>query len=219
MKDFFLNGQAHGGVASKLMSNNFDVRCLRPYAGRQRADGDAYITSNGENGKEIMVPVHNATATLRKDDWIILDEAIVKVAKERLRLVADLRSRGLQFTIPNGMSKTVLETETQSDISEAIVSMDGLRASEADRPVFTLDALPLPIIHKDFHFSARQVMASRNGGSPLDTTTAELAARRVSEEAEKMLLGTSSAFAYPQPSDQGHDATFLLVLDTSYHGD
>jgi len=86
----------------------------------------------------------------------------------------------------------VLETETMGDIGPASVSMDGLRENANDRPVFELTNLPLPIIHKDFSFSARQIMASRNGGSPLDTTSAELAARRVAEEAEKLLLGSST---------------------------
>lgn len=191
--DFILNGAAHGSVAAALMQSNFDMRRLRPWIGK---DGRSYVASNGEGGKQIAVPVNNAVATLRKDEWIQLDEAIVKAAKPRLRAVADLRGSGLVYTVPGGMARTVLQTETQSDINEAILSMDGLRESEGDRPVFNLENLPLPIIHKDFHFSARQVMASRAGGSPLDTTTAELAARRVAELAEQMLLGTASSYAY-----------------------
>lgn len=190
--DFILNGQAHGDIASKLMLNNFDVNCLRPYLAE---DGQSYVTIN-QNGAMQAVPLQNAHATLRKDDWKILDDAIVKAAKPRLKAVADLRGTGLEYTIPNGMGKTVLETETQSDISDAIVSMDGLRESKADRPEFDLGSLPLPIIHKDFNYSARQVMTSRNGGSPLDTTTAELAARRVAEQAEKLLLGTYGTYAF-----------------------
>ena len=145
-----------------------------------------------QNGKLKAVPIQNATATLRKDDWKLLDDAIVKTATPRLKAIGDLRAAGLTFTIPNGMGKTVLETETMSDIGPASVSMDGLRENANDRPVFELSNLPLPIIHKDFQFSARQIMASRNGGSPLDTTSAELAARRVAEEAEKLLLGVST---------------------------
>ncbi|RLF28618.1 MAG: hypothetical protein DRN14_03860 [Thermoplasmata archaeon] len=190
--DFILNGQANGNVAQTLMMNNFDVNSLRPYIGE---DGRSYITVI-QNGAPTAVPVQNGTATLRKDDWKILDEAIVKAAKPRLRAVADLLGAGLRYNIPNGMGKTVLETETQSDISDAIISMDGLRESEGDRPVFELSNLPLPIIHKDFNFSARQVMASRNGGSPLDTTTAELAGRRVAEMAEKLLIGVASSYTY-----------------------
>jgi len=103
---------------------------------------------------------------------------------------------GLTFSIPNGMSRTVLETETQSDVNEATISMDGLRKSQNDRPEFDLVNLPLPIVHKDFSFSARQILASRNGGSPLDTTSAELAGRRVAEEVEKLLLGVSNTYSY-----------------------
>jgi uncharacterized linocin/CFP29 family protein len=176
--------------------------------------------------------VTNAPATLRKDDWLMLDAAVIKAAKPRLGAVADLRGSGLQLTIPNGMGKLSLEHETQSDITEATVSMDGIRSSESDRPQFKLENLPLPIIHKDFQFSARQVMASRNGGSPLDTTTAELAGRRVAEEAEKMLLGVSSVtqigggFVYgytnfpsrltkslTAPTSANHPTTVAEVLD------
>jgi len=191
--DFIYNGQASGGVADRLIANNMQVGALRPYLGK---DGRTYITVVDNEGKAKAVPVTNAPASLRKDDWKLLDEAIVRVAKERLRAVADLRSAGLTFGIANGMGKTILETETQSDISPAEISMDGLRLSSADRPHFELTNLPLPIIHKDFNFTARQLTTSRNGGSPLDTTTAELAGRRVAEEAEKLLLGVSSSFAY-----------------------
>jgi len=175
------------------MQSNFNVNALRPYIG---PNGNTYITVNGADGKPTPQLVHNATATLRKDDWIQLDQAIVKAAKPRLKAVADLRGSGLTYNIPNGMGKTILETETQSDITPAIISMDGLRESNTDRPVFELGSLPLPIIHKDFDFSARQVMTSRNGGSPLDTTTAELAGRRVAEMAEQLLLGVASSYAY-----------------------
>ena len=188
MEDFILNGQATGDVASALLASGFDPCALRPYIGN---DGRTYITRNG-----VAVPQTNATATLRKDDWKTLDDAIVKAAKPRLKLVGDLRGAGLQHVIPNGMGKTVLETETMSDINDADISMDGLRTGQADRPLFELTNLPLPITHKDFHFSARQIAASRNGGSPLDTTTAELAARKVAEGVEKLSIGRSGTYAY-----------------------
>ncbi len=204
--NFIMNGQGHGDVASVLMANNFDPNSLRPYVGN---DGRSYITTNtgqtdGGGNPVYNQLVTNAPATLRKDDWIQLDTAILKAAKPRLNAVGDLRSAGLQLTIPNGMGKTVLEHETQSDITPATVSMDGIRKSDGDRPQFNLQSLPLPIIHKDFSFSARQVMTSRNGGSPLDTTTAELAGRRVAEEAEKLLLGESSTYSYGGGSVYGY---------------
>jgi hypothetical protein len=82
------------------------------------------------------------------------------------------------------------------DVNDATISMDGLRASPDDRPEFDIQNLPLPIIHKDFQFSLRQILASRNGGSPLDTSMAELSGRKVAETAEQLLLGTAASYSY-----------------------
>ena len=187
--DMIFNGQVTGPVANRLLASNFDTRVLRPFIG---ADGRSYVTVTNARGQADSMPVGNAYATLRKDDWQILDDVVTKVGLERLRGVGDLRAAGLVYNIPNGMSKTVLQTESMSDINPASVSMDGLRESANDRTVFELTNLPLPIIHKDFHFSARQLATSRNGGSPLDTTMAEAAARKVAEEAERLLVGNST---------------------------
>ena len=198
--DLIMNGQGSGSAIDRLLSVGGDPGALRPWIGN---DGRPYMTVN-QRGKPVSVPLVNATATLRKDAWKTLDAAVVKAAKPRLKAVADLRGAGLVLNIPQGMGKTILETETQSDISAADISMDGLTNSTADRPIFELSALPLPLIHKDFHFSMRQVLASRNSGSPIDTTTAELAGRRVAETAEQLLLGTAGAFAYGGNSIYGY---------------
>lgn len=191
--DFILNGQAHGSVASMLLKANMDPRVLRPYS----IDGrGTYITVTNSQGKEEPRLISNAPATMTKDAWILLDRAIVEAAKPRLRAVSELRSRGLQFNIPNGMSKTVLQTQTQSDISEADISMNGVRQSQNDRPEFELGSLPLPIIHKDFSIYLRELAVSQNGGAPLDTTTAGLASRRVAELAEKLLIGTYGTYKF-----------------------
>lgn len=197
--DFILNGQAHGSVANVLMANNFSPMALRPFIGN---DGRSYIDVL-ENGKLKTVPSTNAAATLRKDEWKILDEAIVRASKPRLRAFSDLRSANLQFVVPNGMGKTVLETETLSDIDPATVDMDGLTQSQGDRPHSDLGSIPLPITHKGFSYSARQIAASRNGNTPLDTTSAELASRRVAEEVEKLTVGSTS-FAYGGGTVQGY---------------
>jgi len=193
---YIMNGEAHGDVASTLLATNFDVSALRPYIG---SDGRSYITRNNR-----AVPVNNANSTLLRLEWTLLDEVVVRAALPRLRAVADLRGRGLQFTIPNGMSKTVLQTQAQSDVSGATISMDGLADSQSDRPQYNLTNLPLPIIHKDFSFSARQIAVSRNGNMPLDLSMAELAARRVAEGAEQLLLGVASTYTYGGGSVYGY---------------
>lgn len=195
--DFILNGQASGSVANTLMQNNFDPNVLRPWVGQ---DNQSYIdvpTGNkDEEGNIIAQPrLVGNNATLRKDEWKAMDQAVVQIARQRLRVFNELRGAN-SYTIPNGMAKTVLEYEDQSDITGAEISMDGLSRAAGDRPVYDLKTLPLPIIHKDFQFSARQVMTSRNGNTPLDTTSAEMAAIKVAEEVEKLTLGVSSSYKY-----------------------
>ena len=189
--DFILNGQATGSVADQLMAANFDTGVLRPFKG---SDGNSYVTINAGTPEEKTI-VHNAPATLRKDAWKTLDLAIVKAAKERLGVWQDLRGTG-SYTIPNGLGKTVLETERVSDINDATISMDGINQGESDRPHFDILNLPLPIIHKDFQFNARQIATAAQSGSGLDTTMAEMAARQVAEQVEKLTLGVASSYKY-----------------------
>lgn len=203
MLDYILNGQGFGQVASTLMECE-DVNLLRPWKGR---DGRTYVSQmvrneHGEFQRKAVLAsnlVENTSgiyAALRKDDWIALDEAVISAAKPRLRLIGDLRSQGLQYVLPNGFGKTMLQYETISDITPAEISMDPNHETRADRPVFDITNLPLPVIHKDFYFHTRQLAASRNGGTPLDTSTAELAARRVSEMAEQLALGSLGTYKY-----------------------
>lgn len=190
--EYILNGQGFGGVANTLLQSGFNVNALRPWIGD---DGRSYITQI-QNGVAKAVPLINATATLRKDEWKLLDTVVVKAAKRRLRAVADLRAAGLEFNIPNGLGKTVLETQAQGDTSDAVITMDGLEDGTGDRPTYDLNNMPLPIISKPFSFSARQIAVSRNGGSPLDLTMAAEAADKVSEMAEKLTIGVASTFTF-----------------------
>lgn len=190
--DFIFNGKAIGNVASTLLQNGFDVAALRPWVGK---DGRSYIAEN-QGGKLVPMPVLARNATLRRDEWKQIDDSVTMAARERLRLIADFRGAGLTYNLPNGMAKTVLETQRMGDITGATISMDPARKSEGDRPEFDTINLPLPVIHKDFFFTARQIATGRNNGAPIDVTTAQLAARKVSEEAEKLFLGTAGSYSY-----------------------
>jgi hypothetical protein len=202
-------GMVGAGDVASLLAQTPDVGMLRPFRG---ADGHSYLSLNSRDPKnpdkvikvaypiqKLMaagVPVMNAVATLKKDDWLLIDQTVRESAKPRLRLVGDLRGSGLTLNIPNGMAKSMLESYTMGDITPATMSMDGMRRSESDRPTFDSYNLPLPIIHKDVDFPARQVLISRNGNAPLDTTALRLASRRVAEEAEKLALGVAASYSY-----------------------
>lgn len=191
--DAIFNGQAFGNVAKRLLESGGDPGVLKPYIAE---DGQCYITRNADGPNPVIQPVFNTDATLRKNEWQELDVAVVKAAQNRLRVVSDLNGAGLSYNIPNGLGKTVFQSERQSDINAATISMDGLRQGDNDRPVYDILNLPLPIIHKDFHFSLRQLMTSRNGSTPLDTSMAELAARKCAEQLEDMVIGNLATYTY-----------------------
>lgn len=156
---------------------------------------DAFVTVNGKNYRV------NA-ATLLKDEWKQYDDVVLRVAQERLVGVGDLLARGLVYNVPNALGTTVFEYEHVSDVEAAQMSMDAMTRGRADLPEFTINYLPLPIVHDDFYLTIRHLTASRKRGTPLDTLRAEMGTRNVTEYIENMLFngpggGSSAAtFAY-----------------------
>ena len=141
-----------------------------------------------QSGKGLSPAALRTLDTLRKDEWIHLDEALVEEGVIRLQGVADLLSAGLTLPVGNAMAKTVFQYETVTDMEPAITSLDGNARGENDRQEFTLANLPLPITHKDFYINLRTLMASRETGETLDTTQVRTAGRLCVEEQEKMLF-------------------------------
>ena len=196
--DYILNGQASGGVASTLIQNGGDPRSLRPFIGR---DGRTWLSvADGidDKGKVKLknVLARNANGTLKYDEWKLIDQIVTKAAKAPLRVVGDVRSAGLNYNLPNGMAHTFLQYQNLSNITPATVSMTPARRSDFDRPVFDINGIPLPVVHKDFMLDTRQLLASKQGNMPLDTTMIEASAREVAEVTEKLFLGTYGTYAF-----------------------
>lgn len=186
-----------GPSADRLIENGFDIGVLRPW--KSRRDGKFYHTRNvvGADGSVVQkVEICNTPTSMSYDSWKLFDQIGIGVLTSRLRLIADLRSRGLTYNLPNGMAHSILQYQTIGDIGRATISMDPIRRSEADRPTGDTAIFPLPLIHKDFDFTAREIMQSRQGNIPLDTTSIEIAYRKVAEEAEMLATGTAGPFTY-----------------------
>lgn len=190
-QDFIFNGSASGSVAQMLVNNGMSPRALRPYS--LPGQRGTFITVN-KDGKDVPELVSNANTTMTKEAWIELDTAVMKAARPLFVIVDALRARGLVRGVTNGMGTTVLQTQAQSDISAAQVSMDGEATTQKDRPEYSLVNLPLPIVHKDFSFSLREIEASKRGGMSLDTATAELAGSKVAEIIESLFAGTYGTY-------------------------
>lgn len=144
-------------------------------------------------------------ATLRKDEWIELDQAIITPARERLIGVQDLVNNNLTYNLRNAMGTLVLQHETVSEFTAAEVTMDAITRTQQDRQLFELVSTPIPIVHKDFRISVRNLEASRRNGQPLDTTQAQEASRQVAETIEDMLfngLGTRDTLGFGSSTAQ-----------------
>lgn len=150
-----------GGAGRRLAAANYDVRVLR---------------TNG---------------LLRKDEWVRFDEAVIRVARQRLGVVNRLRAAGLVY--PAGDLGTLLvEWERLSDFSEAEQSMSLLAPPSRDRAAWDLQAVPIPITAKEFSVEMRHLLASRNRGSAIDVTNAELASAVVAEKLEDTVINGST---------------------------
>ena len=195
--DFIGNGgNVQGELANYLLTNGrLDPGQMRPYIG---SDGRAYITvyKGGDPSKPQSyqaVPVTHAT--LRRDEWKQLDEAVLKIAEQRLGGIQDLIDNNLVYNLGNAMGTTVLEWHDVSDALEAELTMDGVTRAKGDRVNYGTNYLPIPIIHADYEINARVLEASRRLGNPLDTTLAERAARKVQEKLEEMLF-TNTTYTF-----------------------
>ncbi len=222
--DVVIDNVGQGEAGSRLAEVRYDPGLLRPYFDRK---GRECVTCNTgrhiydkklarmvpevkgmriSTAKHMGLPVINTATALRKDEWIMFDSVVVREARQRLRAWSDLAASS-SFGGFDGMSKTILEWETVNDPGEAIVDMDGITEGRADSPQYQLEGLPLPITHSSYHFSKRQIAASRNTSTPLDTAMAGFSARRVAESIEKTLIGIDTGITYGVAADYNNAPT------------
>src|SRR5258705_2699122 len=156
---------AHGSVAGRLLATGLNINALR------------------------------TNDVLRKEEWLLYDRAVLDVARPALMAVSDIMGAGPGFPIPNAMGVTVVQHETVSDMSAASTDISGITDAIKDTQNYALINIPLPITHKDFQLSVRVLEASRRNGTPLDTSRAQTASRRVSDAVEAVVFNGVNMFA------------------------
>ena len=187
MIDFINNGRAQGAVAGALMGG-LEPTSLRPFIDDKGCAMVTVFTGGDRQDPKCYKNVPANYATLRRDEWKQIDDAILQVSRERIMGFQSLLDRGLVYNLGNAFGTTVLEHHTQGNSFTAELSMDGARKSKSDRENFETVYLPIPIIHVDFSLNLRTLEASRRMGNPLDTTQIESATRKVNEKLEAMLF-------------------------------
>jgi len=189
-----LNGETRGEIAQQVQKNGaLDPFQRRPFI---HDDGFSYVDVHmGGNPKKKAswkaVKIQG-NATLRRDEWKQLDEAVIGIAEQRLTGFDYIKSKGLTYNLGNAMGTTVLEWHQRGDAMKAEMTMDALTRGPGDRPVYTTHYIPIPIIHVDYEINLRELEASRKLGNPIDVDDAERATRKIKEYKENMLFTDTS---------------------------
>lgn len=200
-------GGSTGEVAAQRSLNIYQMKPYQLY-NKKKKRWESFITVF-DNGKPKAMPLQT-NATLRRDEWKSLDEAVMGVARDRLIGINDLVSRGLTYQLGNPMGTTVLEWHDVNDPAEATLTMDGITRGKNDRPKFQHNYLPIPIIHVDYEINSRELETSRRMGNGIDTYMAESAARRVAEKLEDMLF-TDTDYAFGATDSRSRNKIYSYV--------
>ena len=215
--DFITPDGVQGMLANAAMqAGRIDAGRMRPWVGN---DGKVYVTvykggdpRKKESYKNVQVyrdelKLH---ATLRRDEWKQLDEAVQQAAAIRLGGIQDLIDNDLTYNLTNAMGTTVLEYHSISQAMEASVTMDGVTRAQGDRVNYRTHYLPIPIIHSDYEINARALAASRSLGNPLDVDNAVEGARVINEKLEEMLF-TNTSYSFGDKGDDNRNSIYSYL--------
>ena len=102
-----------------------------------------------------------ANASLPKQAWVGIEDAVYPAMDEVLTIVSDLRDAGL--THDEDVLNKVTEWHKQDYQAEAVVSMDPETETGTENNVeYDLDGSPIPLIHSDFSLGFRETGTAEN---------------------------------------------------------
>lgn len=149
--------------------------------------GSRPMVTNAQGGVLVRSPRGiMVNSLLRENEWKEIDTAALTAARMPLRVVSELRNRGLTKRL-GGLGTIVSQWYMRSEITGANVSMTGQGAIR-DLPDLKTAGVPVPIISKEFAIDIRNLEASRRLGDGLDVSSAEEAARVVAEAYDDLVL-------------------------------
>lgn len=129
----------------------------------------------------------HTNALLRHEEWLEIDAALLDIVRTQLIVVQDLINYGLVHAL-GGLGSTETSYERLYDMDDANVDMDATTPGSEDRVAFDRVTVPVPITHKDFRISIRQLEASRTRGDALDTTQVRVSTRKVRDSLENLVM-------------------------------
>lgn len=132
-----------------------------------------------------------ANASLPKEAWVGIEDAVYPAMDDVLTVVADLRDAGL--TADESVFNKIAEWHKEDYDATATISMQPETDTDEGNVEYDLDGSPMPLIHSDFSIGWRD-QGSEGGvgtgmaGEDLEVLNAEGAARAVAEAMELLTL-------------------------------
>lgn len=148
-----------------------------------------WLDGGGKTSIEAMRPIvgMHQNALLRRYEWEEIDRAVVDIARLPNVAMADFQRLGLIRPL-GGLGVIVSTYEQLGDMSDAELSMEGIKRGEMGQVDYTPQSVPVPIIHKDFQVYQRYLAVTRRNGEPIDVTNAQVATRRVRDRIEQVIF-------------------------------
>lgn len=147
---------------------------------RSAADSIAYrLLESGLSIAELR-----AASPLEEHAQRIVDRAVYDVGLERMTVAADILAAGLTFPLTDPLSIMEVKWEVVSKTGGAQRTMNPSARGENQLPDRTLKSVPVYLTTDDFSMGIRTLKASERAGTPLDTSLASQATRRVNEAIE-----------------------------------
>lgn len=155
--------------------------------------------------QNLSVAQMRSLSPLPEDAQRIIDQAVVRVGRDRLVVVADLIDAGLTYNVPDALSVMEVQWDAVSESGHAQRTMNPSARGENQLPDRVPNRIPLYLTTDDFFFGIRTLRASQRVGMPLDTTLVEQATRNVNEAIEDAAINGA------QLKVHGYDTPGLLT--------
>lgn len=155
-----------------------------------------------------------ANSRLDAREWKLLDTRVQTMQRTILTGINDLRARGLVQTI-GSIGVFQVDKRIQSERRAADVTMRTSTRVDSDRAERKTISVPLPVVHTDYSIDERELAASRNMMTPLDTTEAEESSQAVSETLESMLFLGNSSVVFNGLAIKGYSNATGVLTDTA----
>lgn len=129
---------------------------------------------------------------LPEDAEKMIDDAIVRVGRNRLRVAAAIRDAGLTKPLPNWLATLNIQQDRQNEWMVAEEMYDLRSPGELQLPDRSAATIPVFAQVSWAQWGVRELMASQQSGAPFDTDSVEQGVRRINELIENQCINGST---------------------------